>query len=276
LVTGASTGIGKACALHLDDLGYRVYAGVRRESDRRALLQEASSRLQAVILDVCDAVSVSSAIEQIKAGVGQAGLAGLVNNAGISVAGPLEFLPLEDLRRQLEVNVVGQIAVTQACLPLLRLGRGRIVMMSSTSGLFASPFLGPYAASKFALEALSDSLRLELRRWGMAVVLVEPGAIVTPIWSKSLSVARSMRENLPELAQANYGDMMDRVELLAKGSAEKGLPAEAVARVVAEALSVRRPRARYQVVRPASGGVRRLLLHTPTPMRDWLVARWMR
>lgn len=257
----------------MDKLGYQVFAGIRRESDGPALQLEASPCLQPVLLEVCDPPGISRAVEQIADQVGQSGLAGLVNNAGVSVAGPLEFLPLEELRRQLEVNVIGQIAVTQACLPLLRQGRGRIIMMSSTSGLFSAPLLGPYAASKFALEALSDSLRLELRRWGMPVVLIEPGSIATPIWDKSLSVARGMRQQLPELGEIYYGDLMDRVEQAARDSATKGLPAEQVARVVAEALGSTRPRARYLVVRPGSRLARRLLRLAPTPLRDWLVAR---
>lgn len=276
LITGASTGIGKACALYLEAQGYRVFAGVRRAEDGAALLQEASGTLQPLLLDVCDGESVAAAVRQVAAVLGGTGLSGLVNNAGISVAGPLEFLPLEDLRRQLEVNVIGQVAVTQACLPLLRQARGRIVMISSTSGLFALPFLGPYAASKFALEALSDSLRVELRPWGMAVIVVEPGAIATPIWEKSLAEADAMRTRLPAQAEGYYHQVMEGTRAYAQKAEERGLPAEAVARVVAQALTARRPRARYQVVGTGSAVLFRLVRLVPTPLRDWLVARRLR
>lgn len=234
--------------------------------------QGRTSRLQPLFLDVCAEDSITSAVAQIRAAVGQEGLFGLVNNAGISIASPLEYLPLDDLRQQLEVNVIAQIAVTQACLPLLREAGGRIVMMSSTSGLFASPFLGPYAASKFALEALSDSLRVELRRWGIAVVLIEPGTIATPIWEKSLAAAEERLAGLPDTVYEYYGPLIGRMIAYAQRSGEVGLPAEEVARVVAKALVARRPRARYLVVKPDSGVIRRLLRMAPTPLRDWLVA----
>jgi len=245
---------------------------VRRESDGAVLQQEASNCLQPVILDVSDAEGVAAAIGKIAAVAGGAGLAGLVNNAGVSFAGPLEFLPVEDLRQQLEVNVIGQLTVTQACLPLLRVGRGRILMMSSVSGLIASPFLGPYTASKFALEALSDALRVELRPWGISVILVEPGVIATPIWEKSLTVADERIARMPEEARIYYGEAIERVRSFARHSENNGLPAEAVSRVVAEALSASRPRARYLVGPPAIQLVRLLRL-VPTPLRDWLVAR---
>src|SRR6266568_4897165 len=159
VVTGASTGIGEACALRLDRRGFRVFAGVRREVDGGALKQKASSRLTPILLDVTDASSIKSAAAAVVAALGEEGLSGLVNNAGIAIAGPLEFLPIDELRRQFEVNVIGQIAVTQAFLPLLRKGHGRIVNMGSIAGKSALPFTGPYCASKFALEALTDSLR---------------------------------------------------------------------------------------------------------------------
>ena len=156
VITGASSGIGEACALYLDELGYRVFAGVRKPAAGEALKAKASKRLAPVILDVTDVASIDRAVETVKAAVGAAGLAGLVNNAGIGVGGPLEVVPLADLRKQFEVNVIGQVAVTQALLPLLRQGRGRIVNMGSIAGRATMPFMGPYSASKFALEALTD------------------------------------------------------------------------------------------------------------------------
>src|SRR5439155_3574156 len=144
VITGASTGIGRACALRLDRMGFRVFAGVRKTEDGEALKQQASERLTPVVIDVTDVASIARAAEMVAAEVGEAGLAGLVNDAGIAVAGPLEFIPIEELRKQLEVNVIGQIAVTQVFLPLLRKGHGRIVNMGSISGRLAVPLLGPY------------------------------------------------------------------------------------------------------------------------------------
>ena len=197
VITGASTGIGEACALHLDKLGYRVFAGIRKSADGESLRRRASERLVPVRLDISDAMEVAQAARIIIEMLGGGGLAGLINNAGIVVGGMLEFLPLDALRRQLEVNVVGQIAVTQAFLSSLRKARGRIVNISSVSGLISSPFTGAYSASKFALEALTDSLRMELRPWKMHVALVEPGFIQTPIASKSLAAAEELKSQLP-------------------------------------------------------------------------------
>src|SRR3972149_6942761 len=196
VVTGASTGIGRACVQRLDTMGFRVFGGVRREVDGESLKSETSDRVTPILIDVTDSVSIASAAEVVAAAVGEAGLAGLVNNAGIPVPGPLEFLPLEDIRRQLEVNVIDQIAVTQAFLPLLRKGRGRIVNVGSIAGKFATPFLGPYTASKHAMEGLSDALRQELRPWGIHVALVEPGSIATPIWQKGQANANEIEQRL--------------------------------------------------------------------------------
>jgi NAD(P)-dependent dehydrogenase (short-subunit alcohol dehydrogenase family) len=269
VVTGASSGIGRACAQALDALGFRVFAGYRSPADGESLRAQGSDRLIPVRVDVTDADSLARMAEEVGCAVGGAGLRGLVNNAGIAVAAPLEFLPLDALRRQLEVNVVGQVAVTQALLPLLRTARGRIVNIGSVSGRFAAPFLGPYAASKHAMEALNDSLRLELRPWGIQVAMVEPGAIATPIWKRSLAAAEEMIEGFPPEAEALYGGPMgtlrERVEAL-DGTA----PAE-VALAVVHALTARRAKARYVVGRDAK--VRIAIGRLPTRLRDLLVAR---
>ncbi|PYR57414.1 MAG: short-chain dehydrogenase/reductase, partial [Acidobacteria bacterium] len=165
LITGSSTGIGEACARRLDAAGWRVFAGVRREEDGQRLRAGMSSRLTPVLLEVTDAASMARAARTIGVEGADAGLDGLVNNAGIAVAGPLEYLPIADFRRQLEVNVVGPLAVTQALLPAIRARRGRIVLMGSIAGRMTVPFLGPYSASKFALEAMADALRVELQPW---------------------------------------------------------------------------------------------------------------
>src|SRR5436190_11551998 len=171
LITGASTGIGRACAIALDRKGFHVLAGVRREADGKAL-QKDSAGLEPVIVDVTDQATIDAAAKQIDE------LYGLVNNAGITVAGAIEFLPVDDIRRQFEVNVFGQIAVTQAFLPKIRASRGRIVFMSSVGGRVpSSPFMSPYNGPKHALESFGDALRVELSQWGIEVVLVEPGSI---------------------------------------------------------------------------------------------------
>jgi NAD(P)-dependent dehydrogenase (short-subunit alcohol dehydrogenase family) len=169
----------------------------------------------------------------------------LVNNAGIAVTGPLEYLPLAELREQLEVNTVGQLAVTQACLPALRSAHGRIVNVSSISGRVAFPTYGPYAASKFALEALSDSLRRELGGSGVDVVVVEPGGVITPIWERGLSRADALWQAMPPEAHARYGRLYEVMRAQSEKLAREGEPAEALARVLADVLEARRPRARY-------------------------------
>jgi NAD(P)-dependent dehydrogenase (short-subunit alcohol dehydrogenase family) len=179
VITGTSTGIGRATAVRLAGMGFRVFAGVRKPADADELAQ--TPGITPLIIDVTDPAIVSAAAETVASQTGSAGLRGLVNNAGITVPGPLEFLPLDDLRRQLEVNVIGPIAVTQAFLPLLRRGRGRIINIGSIGGKMSMPFLGAYHVSKFGMEALSDSLRQELRPWGIRVSLVEPGGVSTPL-----------------------------------------------------------------------------------------------
>ena len=277
LITGASTGIGRACALHMAVLGWRVFAGVRRESDAASLLKDAPGypipdRLIPVNLDVTHPDSVTEAARLLGEAVGEAGLDGLVNNAGIAIAGPLEFIALPDLRQQLEVNLTGQVAVTQAVLPLLRQARGRIVNISSVSGLLAAPYFAPYSASKFALEAFSDSLRVELRPWGIRVMVVEPGSIATPIWEKSLAEAEERLAAMPPAAERLYGSAFPILRQFAKFSAQHGLPAEQVARVVAEAFTVRNPRARYLI--PKNRGYLIALIRLlPVGLRDRLLAR---
>ena len=249
VITGASTGIGNACALHLDKKGFQVFAGVRKQADAVALQEQASERLTQVYLDVTKSASIASAAEVVATAVGDAGLAGLINNAGIAVGGPLEFLPTDALRRQLEINVVGQIAVTQAFLPLLRMGRGRIVNMGSISGRVAMPLMGPYSASKFALGALTDSLRVELYPWGIEVSIVEPGAIDTPIWEKSLSAANKMAEAWPQQAYTLYGQAMNAARQTTVDASRSAAPVDKVVEAVTHALTAKHPKTRYLVGR---------------------------
>ena len=274
MITGASTGIGAACALHLDRLGWRVFAGVRRQADADTLKAQSSPRLTPISLDVTDTVSISTAASAVAGAVGQAGLGGLVNNAGIVVPGPIEFLPLTDLRRQLEINVVGQVAVTQAFLPLIRAGRGRIVNMGSISGRMATPFTGAYAASKFALEALTDALRLELAPWGISVSIVEPGAVATPIWEKSARTAEAMLGSVQPEALVLYAEAIEAVKRTAANAAKRAVDPVDVARSVEHALTAARPRTRYVVGREAKFRAA-MALFVPDRVRDNLVAKAM-
>jgi NAD(P)-dependent dehydrogenase (short-subunit alcohol dehydrogenase family) len=247
VITGASSGIGEACALEMDRRGWRVFAGVRSEEAGERLRREASGRLVPVLMDVTDPEGLAEAAQSVAAVLGGSGLSGLVNNAGIVVPGPLELIPLEQLRAQLEVNVIGQVAATQAFLPLLRVGQGRIVNMGSVSGRLAVPFLGPYAASKFALEALSDALRLELRRWGISVSIVEPASIKTPIWEKTEREADQRSQPLQAKLDELYGDDLAAFRSQAQREARHALPVETVVRAVVHALTARRPKTRYPV-----------------------------
>lgn len=274
VITGASSGIGAACAKHLDQLGFTVWAGVRRQADGDALVRAASPRLRVVMLDVTDPISVAEAGRTIAEETSGSGLAALVNNAGISVAGPLELLPLADVRMQFEVNVIGALAVTQALLPSLRLARGRLINISSIAGLAATPFLGAYCGSKFALEAMSDALRLELAPWGITVSLIEPGAIQSQIWQRAtMSATRTLGEVAPE-SLALYAQPLGRMQKVIAGAAARAIPADEVARTVARALTASRPRTRYLVGHDARfrALLRRIL---PDRVQDRLLAWFM-
>lgn len=275
VITGASTGIGAACALHLDQVGFRVFAGVRRQADGEILRAQGSARLTPISIDVGDTVSISTAATAVAGSVGRAGLAGLVNNAGIAVTGPIEFLSLPDFRRQLEINVVGQVAVTQAFLPLIRAARGRIVNMGSIAGRMAVPFLGAYGASKFALEALTDALRLELAPWGISVSIIEPGAVATPIWEKSAKYAESMLGAGPPATFVLYAEAIEAVKKTAAHAAKNAVAPAEVARAVEHALTAAKPRTRYVIGREAKIQAA-MALFVPDRVRDNLVAKAMR
>jgi NAD(P)-dependent dehydrogenase (short-subunit alcohol dehydrogenase family) len=275
LVTGSSTGIGRAVALRLDRDGWQVFAGVRRRHDAESLRAAGSERLVPVMLDVTDAVQVADAAELIDKRVGEAGLDGLVNNAGIAVLGPLETIPIDDFRRQIEVNLTGQVAVTQAILSLVRRAGGRVVFVSSIGGRMALPFGAPYHAAKFGIEAVADCLRQELRPWGIDVALIEPGSIDTPIWERGEQIADEVAARAPAAQEELYGQMIERFRTAVRRTAERGIAPDKVAAVVANALTGRRPRTRYVVGADARG---QALAHRLLPDRafDWVVARAMR
>lgn len=247
VVTGASSGIGRATALLLAREGYRVLAGVRRDADAEALEREGGAALAAVRLDVTDAGQVAALRERVEKETHSLPLAGLVNNAGIGVAGPLEFLPVAELRRQLEVNLVAPVALSQALLPFLRAARGRLVHVGSSSGYLSTPLVGAYCASKFALEAVADAQRLELQPWGIEVSLVQPGAIATPIFEKSNAEADALLATLPPETERLYGPLIAAVRKLVGEQIRRAQPPETVARAILHALTAARPRTRYVV-----------------------------
>jgi len=254
VVTGASTGIGWGCVKVLTEDGWRVFAAVRRTEDAERLTAAFGDAVRPLILDVTDSKGVAAAASEVDAALGGKTLAGLVNNAGIAVAGPLLHLKIEAFERQLAVNLTGPLIVTQAFAPLLGADRsrsgppGRIVMMSSVGGLSAPPFVGAYSASKFGLEGLSESLRRELMLYGIDVVIINPGVVATPIWSKSGRVNA-------DFAGTPYAAAVAKVKATMLAMGKAGLPPERIGEAVRTALSAQRPKVRYIV--------------TPTPLQDF-------
>lgn len=247
VISGASSGIGEACAIYLDKLGYQVFAGVRREVNGETLKRKTQGRVIPIFLDVTDEASIRTSVKTVQLSLEANGLTGLINNAGIVTAGPLEFLPINELRKQFEVNVLGQIAVTQAFLPLLRKVKGRVINIGSDYGKVSAPLLGPYCASKFALEALTDALRMELQPWEIPVSLLEVGTVKTPIWNKSLQQAEKIWQDFPDQAKKLYSPTLESVKKTASQLEQKGLDPELVAKAVLQALIEKRPKARYVV-----------------------------
>jgi NAD(P)-dependent dehydrogenase (short-subunit alcohol dehydrogenase family) len=247
VVTGASTGIGRATALLLDEKGYTVFAGVRKQEDAKSLSEAGSDRLTPITIDVTEQSSIASAQKEVEGAVGKDGLAGLVNNAGVGGGGPIEFMPLDSFRDTLEVNLVGQIAVTQAFMPLLRQARGTIVFIASIGGRVATPFLSPYNASKFGIEALGESLRAELKPWDIDVAVVEPGSIDTQIWAKGADRAAETVEGLSPDARRLYGKQLVRFGEVLNETADRGIHPDKVAKVIHKAIRSDKPRHRYLV-----------------------------
>jgi NAD(P)-dependent dehydrogenase (short-subunit alcohol dehydrogenase family) len=275
-VTGASTGIGRASTLALLEARFRVFAGVRNRATADSLTQAAgpnADRLHTLQLDVTSASDIRAAANAVDAAVGADGLWGLFNNAGITVNGPLEFIDLDGLRRQLEVNLVSQVAVTQAFIPLLRTGHGRILSTGSVSGFIAMPCLGPYCMSKYAMEAFSDALRRELRPWGIQVSLLEPGTIASEIWGKGLADAQALLQRPPVGLVENYGPLLQSLQKIATESDARASPADVVARDVVHAFTARRPRTRYCQGRDS--GLQRWISRLPDRWADAVIARFV-
>jgi NAD(P)-dependent dehydrogenase (short-subunit alcohol dehydrogenase family) len=270
VVTGCSTGIGRGIALRLCQDGYRVFAGVRKREDAETLCAEAGERLSPLLLDVTDADAIARAVEEVREAIGADGeLAGLVNNAGIAVYGPLELLPIDTLRQQYEVNVIGHVAVTQAFIPLLRESRGRVVMIGSSSGFLTPPFLGPYASSKCALESLTDAFRRELLPWGIEVVMLQPGAVITPLWDKSIGHGDSWFDALPQSIRGLYEKGFGAMRKLFLDKSGRGIPVEKLAGKVAKVLTLKRPRAHYPMGTDTLGYI--MLDKLPPKMVDFML-----
>lgn len=274
LITGSSTGIGRACAIELEQAGFSVFAGVRSEADGDAVVAAGAGGIEPVIADVTDKRSIAAAAAQIAEATGGR-LYGLVNNAGVAVPGPVEGVPLDKLREQLEINVIGQVAVTQAFLPMIRAAKGRVIFISSVAGRVSIPFNSPYGASKHAIEAIGDALRQEVAQFGVEVAIVEPGSVATPIWDKGQAGAPALREAMDPEVLALYGDDLDTLEAVAMRQAETGVPPERVSDAVIHALSVNKPKTRYVIGREAKVGVR-LRRMLPDRVFDRVIARQFR
>ena len=272
LVTGASSGMGKASALRLAEAGYTVFAGVRKTRDGQALKQAGVPRVIPVILDVADEHSIAEAYQTIRETVGAAGLVGLVNNAGVGVSAPMELVPLEELRRQFEINVIGQVAVIQAFLPLIRAAHGRIINVGSVGGTTTIPFIGPLCASKYAMASINDALRMELHPWGIHVALVVPGSIRTSAVDKLVQDSEALINTFPPEGAKRYTTAYRTFVRTFVKRHEAGAPPEVMARAVLRALTATAPRA-YYPVGPLSRRLPLLACLLPPKMFDRLKAR---
>jgi NAD(P)-dependent dehydrogenase (short-subunit alcohol dehydrogenase family) len=273
VVTGASTGIGEASAIRLATQGFVVYAGVRKAADAERLQSQSLPGLRPLMIDVTDGESVKRAAAEVTNAVGNSGLKGLVNNAGVTGGGPLEFHELDDIRKMFEVNVFGLLAVTQAFVGLVRKGKGRIVNIGSVGGRMAVPFTGAYAATKFAVEAISDSMRVELRPWRIHVACIEPGSIATPLWERGLATGMEQMARWPEEAHRLYGEYIPRMVDVTQRTAKAGIPPARVADAVEHALTASRPKTRYLVGNDARA--QSLLRAVPDKGRDAIMGRYL-
>ena len=249
LITGTSTGIGEACVARLAELGWTVYAGVRRAEDGDRLKAQHSGDVRPVILDVQNRDDMRRVLDEIAHDVGDRGLQALVNNAGVGTGGPVEYVTEEDWRWVFDVNFFGVVALSQAAIPLLRTGHGRMVHIGSIGGRVSSPGLAPYSASKHALEALAESQRHEFMRSGtpIRVALIEPGEVSTAIWDKSDQVTDAAERALDEIGRKRYQWLIDQARGFIAEGREKGVPASKVADAVQHALTADKPKARYLV-----------------------------
>ncbi len=273
VITGASTGMGEYCALGLAQRGYRVFAGVRKAADGEDLRKRASGQLEPLIIDVVNEAQVHEAAKTVERALGGEPLLALWNNAGITVNGPLEFMPLNDLRRQLEVNVVGQVAATQAFLPMIRKSKGRILITGSIGGFFTTPMLIPYCMSKYAMEAMADGLRRELRPFDVQVVLLEPGGIKSKIWEKGISESEIFLKNAPPQMMEVYGWLIKALQRVAPQMEKGSKSPQEVLDCVIHALESPRPKTRYRM--GANSTAQKIISKLPDRVQDALVGKMM-
>jgi NAD(P)-dependent dehydrogenase (short-subunit alcohol dehydrogenase family) len=269
VVTGASSGIGEATVRALAARGFHVLAGVRREADGDQL---SGQSIEPIILDITDPAHVAEIAERVEQDPYGRRLGALVNNAGIAVNGPVEGIPMDEWRRQFEVNFFGHVAVTQALLPALLAAGGRVVNVSSIGGRVAAPTFGAYAASKFALEAVSDVLRREVGRLGVQVIVIEPGTVATRIWGKGLAAAQELAAKMSVAQLTRYRDLLEAATKRAQALERSGIDPADAALVIADAIEARKPRARYLVGRDAKLMARMAGL-LPDRLVDRLIAR---
>ncbi|HLW93663.1 MAG TPA: SDR family oxidoreductase [Roseiarcus sp.] len=271
VVTGVSTGIGWGCAKILVAEGFRVFGSVRKQADADRLSKEFGANFAPLIFDVTDEAAVGAGAKEVEAALGNETLFGLVNNAGVAVPGPLLYLKIDDFRRQIAINLTGVLIVTQAFAPLLGADRsrkgapGRIVMISSVGGKNALPFLGPYAASKFGLEGMSESLRRELMTFGIDVIIVAPGAVATPIWDKGNAV------DVAQFADTPYLPALEKMKSFMVSNGQNGLPPEKLGELIKRVLTMPRPKTRYTITPQA---IPNFMMNTlPKRMVDNMIAR---
>jgi NAD(P)-dependent dehydrogenase (short-subunit alcohol dehydrogenase family) len=273
LISGASSGIGKELSLELDRHGYAVFAGLRTAEDAEELRSQATQTLTPVMLDITNPDIIAAACGEVRQKTGGL-LDCLVNNAGISISGAIEFIPIDDFRQQLEVNLVGQLALTQSCLPLIRNSNGRIIFISSVAGRLVTPFNGPYSASKAALVAMADALRLELAPWKLPVSVMIVGSVQTPIWEKSAQIAGDIVRRLPREAWVQYGKAQKKAGMFYQRTGKNGLPVEKVAQQIHRVIEQPNPKAYVLVGRNALAFELAAKI-MPVRWRDWLVRRKM-
>jgi NAD(P)-dependent dehydrogenase (short-subunit alcohol dehydrogenase family) len=271
VVSGASTGIGAAAVELLASKGIIAFAGVRTAADKERLAA-LHPNIRPILLDVTSAESIAAAAAEVRAtGIE---VTGVVSNAGIAIGGPLETLPIDDLRRIFEINVFGALAMVQAFLPMLPEKRGRVVFIGSISGRLATPYVGPYSASKFALRAISDSMRIELAPTGITVSLIEPGSVKTPIWQKGRDNQAQLFENLGENPRPHYRRALESVVEATNNEEKGGMPVEIVSQAIYHALTDAKPRPQQILGTPAKMG--NVIASLPAGLRSKIMRKAMR
>lgn len=270
LITGASSGIGLASAQLLARYGFHVYGGYLDGEDISLL--ESTANITPIRLDITKPEQIAAARDSIRAAVGEAGLSGLFNNAGTAFSGPLEHIPMAVLQKQFEINAFGHVAVTQACLPMLRQGRGRIINTVSILGRLALPLGGPYSMTKYALEAFTDSLRREVAHMGIKVIAIEPGAIATSIWQRNEEYGNEIWDEIPDAGQAAYAELHEQFGGSTQEAVDRAIPPSVVAETVLLAFTISKPKTRYLI-----GSDARLLAFLiwllPDRVLDWVIPR---